>query len=354
MPGGFAGLKKLSLLIRAPWGLGAALVFLLLVIGWLSLSLGYLEYSYQELGSILWAKLSGSEIGPRGQIIWETRLPRMATAMAAGAALGLSGCVFQGLLLNPLADPYTLGVSSGAALGAAGAISLGLWGPAWLQNPLAATTGAMVGAVGALLIVLALAREKTGHYPPTNLILSGVILSAILSAALSFLKYLAGDQVSSLVFWLLGSFLARTWVDALLVGCFFCPALVVSLWSAVDLNVMTLGLGSARTLGVNVRGARARLLIVASLAAASAVAVSGVIGFVGLITPHLARLLVGPDHRALLPLSALSGAVLLSAADWVVRAVLPGEIPVGVLTAMLAGPVFLVIFRKKARQLGDG
>ncbi|MDR1607012.1 MAG: iron ABC transporter permease [Deltaproteobacteria bacterium] len=338
---------------RSPWALGLFLLILLALIAWLSLSQGYVTIEPKEIWDILWAKYLGLELDPRGQIIWESRLPRMATAMAAGAALGLSGCVFQGLLLNPLADPYTLGVSSGAALGASGVILLGFFGPVWLSNPLMPTAGAFLGAGLALISVLALARQKDGRYPPTNLILSGVILSAILSAALSFFKYLAGDQVSSIVFWLLGSFLARTWVDAFLVMGFFLPAFLVSLWSAVDLNVMTLGLGPAKTLGVNVQAARVRLLAAASLAAASAVAVSGVIGFVGLITPHLTRLAVGPDHRALIPLSALAGATLLSGADLVARVVLPGEIPVGVLTATLAGPVFLAIFRKKARELAN-
>ncbi|MDR2142109.1 MAG: iron ABC transporter permease [Deltaproteobacteria bacterium] len=342
-------------LARNPWGLALLLVVALLGLAWLSLSWGYLAFSYQEIWEIIQGRLLGRELElGRSQIIWEVRLPRLATALAAGAALGLSGAIYQGLLLNPLADPYTLGVSSGAALGAAGVITLGFWGPAWLSNPITPTVGAFGGAAVTLLAVMALARERDGSLPPTSLILSGVIMSTILSAGLSFLKYLAGDQVSSIIFWLLGSFVARTWLDALLVTVFFLPALLVALASAVDLNVMTLGLDQARTLGVNTKGTRRRLLAVASLAAASAVAVSGIIGFVGLITPHLIRLLIGPDHRALIPLSALAGAVLLGAADWVARAVLPGEIPVGVLTALLAGPVFLVIFRRQARRLTRG
>ena len=213
------------------------------------------------------------------------------------------------------------------------------------------TLGAFVMATLPLALVIALARDEQKYLSPTNLILAGVILSAILSAAISFIKYLAGDQVSSIIFWLLGSFQARTWTDAAIVGAFFIPALLAALWSAVDLNIMTMGVRSAETLGVNTRAVRFRLLAAASLAASAAVSVAGVIGFVGLIVPHLIRLITGPDHRRLLPLSALGGALLLLAADTTVRVILPGEIPVGVLTALLAGPVFLIIFRKRMGRL---
>jgi iron complex transport system permease protein len=204
------------------------------------------------------------------------------------------------------------------------------------------------------MAVMALAREKDGSLTPTSLILAGVILGAILSAALSFLKYLAGDQVGSIVFWLLGSFQASSWTNFYLVALFLAPAFWVAIFSAVDLNVMTLGLNQAETLGVTVKATRARLLVAASLAAAAAVAVSGIIGFVGLIIPHLIRSLIGPDHRALIPVAALAGALSLVAADLVVRVVLPGEIPVGVLTALLAGPVFLVIFRRRLKDPSRG
>jgi iron complex transport system permease protein len=281
--------------------------------------------------------------------LWEVRLPRILTSILAGAALALSGVVFQGLLHNPLADPYTLGVSSGAALGAALAITASIFlpGNAFLANPLVPTLGAFLVAVLTLGLVVALARDRQGGLPPTRLILAGVILAAILSAALSFLKYLAGDQVSSLVFWLLGSFQARSWLDAGLVGVFLLPALLVCLVYAPDLNLMTLGSGTARTLGVDTGRVRFRLLAAASLAAAAAVAVAGIIGFVGLIVPHLVRLASGPDHRSLIPLATLGGGLLLLLADSLVRVVLPGEIPVGVVTALLAGPAFLVLFRRR-------
>ncbi len=330
---------------------------ILCVLAGVSLVRGELPFSLREVGEILWGAVSGRGDADlaRTMIICEIRLPRIVTALVAGAALGVSGAIFQGLLLNPLADPYTLGVSSGAAFGAALVITAPLVfpGAAFLGSPWALTAGAFVMSLFTLAAVVALARDRQGHLAPTSLILAGVILSAIMSAAISFVKYLAGDQVASIVFWLLGSFQARTWSDALVVTLFFLPAMSAALWAAVDLNIMTLGVRSAETMGVNTRRVRFVLLLAASLAAAAAVSVAGIIGFVGLIVPHVMRLLAGPDHRSLLPLSALGGAVLLLGADTLIRTVLPGEIPVGVLTALLAGPAFLAIFRRRMGRLLD-
>ena len=341
---------------QSPWLWAALLAVFLAALTAASAASGDLDLGFSQIWALLAGKFSGeSQDEALAAVLWEVRLPRLATAILAGAALGLSGAVFQGLLLNPLADPYTLGVSSGAALGAALVIAAGLLCPAWtwLAEPWALTGGAFAAAGLTLAAVLALARSEDGHLSPLNLILAGVMVSAILSAAISFIKYLSGDQVGSIVFWLLGSFQARTWTDAGLVLAFFLPALFAALWSAVDLNILTLGVRSAETLGVNTRRVRLLLLAAASLAAAAAVSVAGVIGFVGLVVPHLARLAAGPDHRRLLPLSALGGALLLLDADTAVRVVIPspGEIPVGVLTALLAGPVFLVIFRRRRREL---
>ncbi len=337
----------------SPFSLGALLLAALAALFLLSLNSGYMPFTPGEIMALMLDKISGGEPrmpDNRVMVLWEVRLPRLLTALVSGAALGLSGAIFQGLLLNPLADPYTLGVSSGAACGAALVIILNLLlpGAAFLATPWAVSCGAFLMALLTLCVVILLARDEEKRLSPTNLILAGVIVSAILSAAISFIKYLAGDQVSSIIFWLLGSFQARVWSDAWVVLSFLLPALCLALWSAVDLNIMSQGLRSAETLGVNTRRVRLQLLAAASLAASSAVSVAGVIGFVGLIVPHLIRLITGPDHRSLLPLSALAGALLLLLADTAVRVWLPGEIPVGVLTALLAGPVFLVIFRRRA------
>ncbi|MGL4208745.1 MAG: FecCD family ABC transporter permease, partial [Candidatus Adiutrix sp.] len=344
------------LLWQSPWVLGFALILVLIVLALFSVGSGYIHFSSAETMAIIWGKISGATLTnseAKITVMWDVRLPRLVTAMVCGAALGVSGAIFQGLLLNPLADPYTLGVSSGAACGASIVIIMRLLMPSmfFLEAPWALSAGAFLVACLTLAVVIALARDEQNHLSPTNLILAGVIMSAILSAAISFMKYLAGEQVSSIIFWLLGSFQARTWADALLVSIFFLPALLAAMWSAVDLNIMTLGTRSAETLGVNTRKVRLRLLGAASLAASAAVSVAGIIGFVGLIVPHLVRMVTGPDHRSLIPLSALGGALLLLAADTTVRVFLPGEIPVGVLTALLAGPTFLVIFRKKMSGL---
>ena len=281
-------------------------------------------------------------------ILFDVRLPRILTCAAAGFGLAVAGAVFQGLLLNPLADPFTLGVSSGAAFGAALALLLGLsfLGPATL--PVLAFAGACL----TLAAVIGLAG-RDGELSPASLILAGVIVSAILSAGISFIKYLADERVSVIVFWLMGSFVGRTMGDAALAGSAALGAFAICLYFGRDLNIMSLGTRSARSLGVDTGRVRLALLVTASLVSAVCVAVSGVIGFVGLIVPHLMRMVVGPDNRWLLPASGLGGAILLLLADTVTRALLPHEVPIGVLTALIGGPVFCWIF-SRSRRLARG
>lgn len=281
-------------------------------------------------------------------VLMDIRLPRIIVAVLVGAGLGAAGAVFQGLLMNPLADPYTLGVSTGAAFGATLAIFLGIYLPGDLAS-LSIPLLAMAGALLALAAVYGLALAD-GVLAVTNLILSGVIVSAILSAAISFLKSLAGEGVGSIVFWLMGSFASRSWHHVYL--CL--PAVVVGIticcYLAGDLNVLSLGTKQARQLGVNDGRVTTILLVTSSMMTAACVSVSGVIGFVGLIVPHLMRMLVGSDHRILIPASALGGALLLSGADTIARNLLATEIPVGVLTALLGGPFFCYIFKLKAKK----
>jgi iron complex transport system permease protein len=273
-------------------------------------------------------------------VVWDVRLPRILTAAAVGMGLALSGTVFQGLLLNPLADPYTLGVSAGAAFGASVALVFGLHGM------LAVPASAFLGAGLTLAAVIALSATEGGIHRH-NLILSGVIVAAILSAGLSFMKYLADEKVAAIIFWLMGSFVSRTWLDVGVTWLVTLLGLAVAVYYARDLNVMALGERSATALGVQTSRVRLILLCTASLVTAVCVSVSGIIGFVGLIVPHLMRFFTGPDNRILVPISALGGAVLLLAADTVTRVYLPGEIPIGVLTALIGGPVFCYIFRRQ-------
>ena len=187
-----------------------------------------------------------------------------------------------------------------------------------------------------------------------NLILSGIIVAAILSAGISFLKYLADEHVSVIIFWLMGSFASRTWADVTLTAAAIGIGFVVMLFYARDLNLISLGNRTATSMGVDTSRVMLVLLITASLIAAVCVAVSGIIGFVGLLVPHMVRFITGPDNRRLLPISLLTGAILLVGADTITRAVLPTEIPIGVLTALIGGPVFCYIFRKRQKMLrGD-
>ncbi|NPV90733.1 MAG: iron ABC transporter permease [Firmicutes bacterium] len=281
-------------------------------------------------------------------VILDIRLPRIMVAVIVGAGLASAGAVLQGLLMNPLADPYTLGVSTGAAFGATLAIFFGVSLPGDL-GVLTTSLFALAGALAAMGAVYGIASFH-GTLAVTNLILAGVIISAILSAAISFLKSLAGEGVSSIVFWLMGSFASRGWSHVLLCLPPVLVGMVVCCYYADDLNILSLGVRSARQLGVNDKLVVTVLLVTASLITAACVSVAGIIGFVGLIVPHLMRMLVGPDHRVLIPLSALGGALLLTAADAMAKNLLSAEVPVGVLTTLLGGPFFCYIFRLKAKK----
>ncbi|MDT8284469.1 MAG: iron ABC transporter permease, partial [Thermovirgaceae bacterium] len=244
------------------------------------------------------------------------------------AVLAGSGVVFQGVLLNPLAEPYTLGVATGAAFGASLAITLHL--P--FISPFA--FGGGVGALGLVWILGHGGRESSSS---TRLILAGVIVGSVLGAGITLIKALAGDQVGVIVLWLLGSFSLASWGD---VGWSMASALLVlllGLFWARDMDVISSG-ANPRSLGVDDRKAVGLLLFGCSLATAIAVSISGIIGFVGLVVPHLVRLVSGPSHGRLVPLSVLGGALLLLLSDTAARSF--GELPVGVITALIGGPIF--------------
>ncbi|WP_407641564.1 FecCD family ABC transporter permease [Desulfobacula phenolica] len=323
-------------------------LFLVLMI-LISLSMGYIRIPMVDIISILYGKLTGHQIMGNASetylaVLFDVRLPRILTCTAVGAALAVSGSLFQGILLNPLADPYTLGVSAGAAFGASIAILLNL-SAAFVSVPAFAFTGACV----TLFVVIFLSyssKNPMAGLSSNNLILSGIIVAAILSAGISFLKFIANEQVSVIIFWLMGSFASKTWFDFVVVVIFLLIGLFVSIFFARDLNLVALGAKSATSLGVDLKKTTLILLITGSMLAAICVSVSGIIGFVGLLVPHTVRFITGPDNRKLIPLSMLAGAFLLLLADTITRAVLPHEIPIGVLTALTGGPVFCWIFKK--------
>ena len=327
-----------------------AVLFLMIV---LSAAAGYLNIPLIDVIRILSAKLSGLP-ALAGQVdelarlvVTDVRLPRILSAAVVGCGLSVAGAVFQGILINPLADPYTLGVSAGAAFGASLALLLNITFLGAWSVPLLA----FGGAVATLLAVLYLSTG-TGGFSSNNLILAGIIVTAILSAGVSFIKYLADEQVAIIIFWLMGSFASKTWAEVMLVTVSVGIGLVVFICLGRDLNLLSTGRRSAGSLGVHTQRIPLLLLAVASLVASACVAVSGIIGFVGLLVPHMIRFVTGPDNRRLIPAAALGGAVLLMGADTVTRTVLPQEVPIGVITALIGGPVFCLIYRR--RQIRKG
>lgn len=312
--------------------------------------LGYMRIPMGDVCRIVIGKwfnmpelLSSVQAIPAAVVI-DVRLPRIMAAVVVGAGLALSGAVYQGVLLNPLADPFTLGISAGAAFGASVAI---LFFPSisFFMLPVSA----FIGAAMTLFAVIFLATGRTftrDGVSASSLILSGIIVSAILSAGISFLKYLADEQVSIIIFWLMGSFAARTWMEVGIAAVVVGTGFLIIYYFSRDLNVISLGDRMAASLGVDTKKTILCLLLTASCVAAVCVAISGIIGFVGLLVPHMMRSRTGPDNRRLLPVCLLTGAILMLSADTVTRAVLPAEIPIGVLTALIGGPVFCWIFRK--------
>ena len=322
------------------------LVLLALIVA--ATGMGYIGISPTDVLKVVFGKLFHqlpwlSEVQEtHARVILDVRLPRILSSACVGAGLALAGVIFQGLLLNPLADPFTLGVSSGAAFGASIALLF------HLEGLFSVSMAAFMGGLGTLVAVIALSNIA-GRIHTHNLILSGVIVASILSAGISFMKYLADEQVSVIIYWLMGSFTARTWPDVWITLIFVLIGLAVGMFFSRDLNIMSLGQRSAESLGVETQRVRLALLVTASLVTAVCVSVSGIIGFIGLVIPHLMRFFVGPDNRALLPVSMLAGAILLLLADTFTRVLLPGEMPIGVLTALIGGPVFCYILR--VRQL---
>lgn len=325
--------------------LAALLVGLLVV----STGMGFIQIPAAAVVKIILNKIFGSpdlisgmnEILP--VIVMDVRLPRILSAALVGGGLAMCGVVFQGILLNPLADPYTLGVSAGAAFGAALAILLNVSALGVYSVPVFAFLGA-VATLGAVIYL----STGSGGLSSNNLILSGIIVAAILSAGISFFKYVADEQVAVIIFWLMGSFASKTWGDVGLTAACISAGVSVFLYFARELNLMSLGNQMASSLGVDTRRVTLILLATASVVAAVCVSVSGIIGFVGLLVPHIMRLLSGPDNRRLVPLSFLAGALLLLGADTLTRAVLPTEIPIGVLTALIGGPFFCYLFRRQS------
>lgn len=282
-------------------------------------------------------------------VVWAIRLPRLTLALLVGAGLGLTGAVLQGLFRNPLADPQIIGISSGGALGAAIVLAIG---PGVLGD-FGGTVGGFLGALAIAVLVFILGRYQ-GRTEVVNLVLTGVALSAVAAAAVGYLSFAVDSpRLQTALFWFLGSFTLATWDLVRPALVFIAAALLAAPFYARRLDLLLVGESEARHLGVDVERTRAELLIVVALGVGGAVAAAGIIGFVGLLVPHAVRLITGPMHRALLPASAVGGAVLVALADLAARTVaLPTEIPVGLLTALVGGPFFLWLLRRTRAQYG--
>jgi iron complex transport system permease protein len=268
-------------------------------------------------------------------VVWRMRLPRVIAATMSGAVLASSGVVFQAVLHNPLAEPYTLGIASGAAFGASIGIYLGL---DWV------TLAAFIGGIATLLIVWVLG-ERREDPDVSGIILAGVIAGSILGACMTLLKALAGDKLGAIVVWLMGSFSAASWSDTRPLFLALCIALIFCCYFTQELDIMASGVDGG-SVGMDISRTRILVLGGASLAVSFVVSRFGVIGFVGLVVPHLVRILFGPPHRHLLPISLLGGAALLCAADTLAKSL--DELPAGVLTVMIGGPVFcFILWRRK-------
>ena len=280
-------------------------------------------------------------------IIMDIRLPRILLAALVGCALAVSGVVMQGIFRNPMADPFIIGLSSGAAVGASISILMGLSISIGIYStPFLAFVGAGLTIFGVYFI----ARSR-GKVKVETLLLTGIAIGSFLTAVTSFLMYMANEQFRFLFFWLLGGLNKASWNTLAIAFSLILLGVIIIQFFARDLNAMVLGEEPAMHLGIDTGSVKKILLIFSSLVAGTAVAFTGIIGFVGLITPHIMRILVGPNHRILLPASALAGAIFLIWSDTIARTILsPTEIPVGIITAFCGAPFFVYLLQKSKKR----
>lgn len=310
------------------------------------LSIGVVNIPFDQIISVLMG--GGSERD--SHIVMNLRLPRVILAAIVGASLALAGAAMQGLFRNPMASPSIIGLSAGAAFGASLAIVLGV---SWVSGAFAIPAMAFVFSFVTLFLVYAISRNRSGYVPVETLLLAGIAIGALFSALVSALQYFSGDKLSGVVFWLMGGLNNATGDQVLISLPLVILGSAVIMVLARDLNAMMVGEEQAGNLGINVNQTRILLLLASSLITAIAVSVSGIIGFVGLIIPHTIRILVGPDHRVLLPASLLGGALFMIWTDTLARMVIsPAELPVGIITALLGAPFFIYLLMSRKRSMG--
>lgn len=327
----------------------AVSIAIVLIAAFFAITFSSVHVPLSQIIQIIIAKATGaadiSEIPKTIQaMIWEIRVPRVVLAFLIGSALALSGAAFQGLLRNPLADPYTIGVSSGSALGAVSVIFFKISLLGTFTLPLFG----IIGGFAALIIVFGMTRLSGRGLAVETIILAGIIVSSFIGSFISLIIALSGDDLKNIMYWLMGSVANRGWSYVQLFVPFFIAGALLLLIHHRELNAMALGEQSAHHLGVSVQRKKMLILIGASLLTGGAVSVSGTIGFVGLVIPHFVRIFVGPNHRHLLVLAMLWGGAFLVLADLLARTVIsPQELPIGIITALVGAPVFAVLLMRE-------
>jgi iron complex transport system permease protein len=316
--------------------LAVALFFIFAVL--LSLALGPANLSPAKVAKYLFG---GQKAGDAGStIFWQIRMPRVLLALLVGAALALAGAILQGLFLNPLTDPYVTGVSSGAALGATISFFFNMPAVPWLS------LFAVIGGVATLFFVYSLARKR-GMLNMYQLLLGGVTISYLFLALVSVLMIKSGRDMHAIFYWLLGSFSGRGWTEVKICAVVI-PFLAVPFFFVDEMNILLQGEERALELGVNVELVKVVLFFVSAFVTAVAVSVSGIIGFIGLVVPHISRLITGPDHRKVFLMSVFIGAAVMALSDLIARvAFAPSEIPVGVVTIFFGAPFFIYLLKRR-------
>lgn len=324
----------------------ATLIYLSpLVVGWLSLFVGAYDISPGQVAQILWEQIgfgAASPDLPEAAIVTDIRLPRVILAGLVGLALAVSGATLQGIFRNPLVDPFILGISAGAALGCA--LSVGFFPALPVQ--------AMAFVFGSVAVILAFTMARTqGEISRLPLILSGVIVAAFFNALVSIVKFIVDPhRLQNIVFWLMGSFALADWRMVGIAAAGIAAGLVPMIAMRWRLNALSMGEEEARTLGVRLVLERGVFIAASTLIVSIAVSVSGIIGWVGLMVPHLIRMMCGPDHRTLIPLSMAGGAAFMIVADTIARNITGFDIPVGIVTAIIGAPFFIYLMKRGGKE----
>jgi len=331
---------------RARWALTLALLSVLLFISvYFSVSIGRIQMSFVDF----FEALIGRGTSTNELVVWQLRLPRTAMAILVGAGLTVAGVGMQAVFKNPMASPYVLGLSSGAAFGAALAMVLGI---TIIPGNMSTTAMAFLFCFLTLMVVYNIARSH-GRVPIETLLLAGIAVGAFFSALVNLLTYVAeDDKLAGIVYWMMGDLSQLDWDNVLIVFPLMTIGICVVYYYARDLNAMMLGDNHAMNLGIEVGKVRLVILLACALLTAAAVSFVGIIGFVGLVIPHVVRMITGPDHRILIPASILAGSLFLVVCDILSRLVYTFVLPIGILTALIGAPYFVYLLRRRRREIG--